>query len=354
MYLTSSCSGGTCTPGQDKALSAGTTISGTLQIFVSAKADLGLEFVRLEAQTGTDPTFYCLEFWDANGALEFRNDRVWRTHRWTDPRAECDPGICSGCLENSEHLHGNQTTNGEYRIRVVAREQGQFTDANDAHSPLFSIKLSNAATAPGWLSEPTSNGKPDPTVVLRWSTSPEPDVAEYQFIREDPSGVERVFAVSASNPQRNGCSRASDIAYSCANGDFPQSGTYRYALRALRPGSGTTCATTKGACVASKVGPVRTVSVTVASSPGASASPAGSGIAAPSPAPLPTGQEPLALPPSDGASTGDGLIAPPAALDPAGSTGRSAPAIALAAGLALGVGVVLARRRVLHRKGDPS
>jgi len=33
------------------------------QVFVSANADLGLEFVRLEAQSGSDPLWYCLESW---------------------------------------------------------------------------------------------------------------------------------------------------------------------------------------------------------------------------------------------------------------------------------------------------
>lgn len=348
VYSTASCAGGRCTPGSDTPLQAGASAAGTLQVFVTAKADLGLEFVRLEAQSGSDPAFYCIEFWKTNGALEFSNNRVWKTHRWTDPRQQCEPEICSGCLENSDHQHGIPTANGTYNLRVVAREQGQFTDANDAKSPLFAIKLSNAPTAPAWIGEPASNGKPDSSVVLRWSPSPEPDIVEYQFVREDPDGTERVFAVSAGNPERNGCSRASDVAYSCANGGLTRSGTYRYALRALRHGAGGRCAITGASCVASKVGAVRSASVVVAAVP-AGTTPAGSGSASASPAGTLPGQEPLALPDRTGTRPGDGLIAPPDST-PAGSTGSGGPAIA-AAVLALAVALGIAVKGRIIRKG---
>ncbi|HEX9695103.1 MAG TPA: hypothetical protein VGB64_02170, partial [Actinomycetota bacterium] len=319
------------------------TVNGTIQIFVSASADLPLEFVRLEAQTGTDPLYYCLEQWTGDGSLSINADRPWKTAAWTDPRAECAPGNCSDCTENSDHQHGIPTANGEYRLRVVSRERGEFSDANDAKSATFVVRLSNAPTAPAWIGKPESNGKPDPSVILRWSPSPEPDVTEYQFVREDPTGAERVFAVGASNPQANGCSRAGDVAYTCANGGFERSGTYRYAFRALRPGSSSTrCALTNASCVASPVGAVRTVTITVsrAASPepyasaDPSASPSGTTTAAPE------SQSPLALPDS---STGDDLLAPRAASDT--DTSRSTLPVAMAGVLALAAGIFLIRRR---------
>lgn len=338
--------------GSSAPLSQGTVVGGTIQVAVSAAADLGLEFVRLEAQSGDDPLWYCLEFWKTDGALSMSETRVWKTANWTDPRAgECKPGICSSCTENSDHQHGAPSANGDYRLRVVAREQGQFNSSNDAISPNFRVTLSNAPTAPAWIGKPESNGKPNPTVILRWSPSPEPDITEYQFVREDPSGNERVFAVSASNPQANGCSRAGSVAYTCPDGGFTKSGTYKYAVRALRPGAGGgRCAVSGAACVASRVGEVKTVAVTVAatspSSPSATASATGSASPAPDAPATPASQEPVALPTED---AGDGLITKGAASGNAGKK-RSAPAIALAGILALGAGGLLLRRRMISRK----
>lgn len=337
------------------SVSSGATVAGTVQLFVSASADLPLEFVRLEAQTGNDPLWYCLEQWVADGVqTTLTADRTWKTPNWTDPRRdECAPGTCSSCTENSDHQHGALTANGDYRLRVVARERGQSTDANDAISAAFVLRLSNAPSAPEWIGKPQSNGGSNPAVILRWSPSPQPDIVEYQFVREDPAGNERIFAVSADDPQVNGCSKAGTVAYTCPNGDIPRSGVYQYALRALRAGSGggAKCATTGASCVASGIGKVQSVSVTVAAASSARPTATSPALATNGATPHATApaatqpQEPVAVPDLD---SGDDLIEPHATA--ADADDRPMPAVIAAGVLALAAGALFARQRLRTRK----
>src|ERR1043166_8018645 len=105
-----SCGSMPCTKGAQ--IHAGQLVGGTIRVAVAAAADLGLEWVRLEAQNAGDPRWYCLEFWEANRATTFSNARTWRTVHWTDPRKQqCERDDCSNCIENSPHHHGAPTVN---------------------------------------------------------------------------------------------------------------------------------------------------------------------------------------------------------------------------------------------------
>jgi len=268
VFHTADCAGDPCEPGRDPALKAGTVVAGSIEVHVQARADLGLEWVRLEAQYPGNPRFFCLEHWTANRALSFESQRLWRTDTWTDPRRECTPETCSNCLENSPHKHGAPTRNRPHLMRVVARES---VSGEEAASATFEVVLANAPRSPAWVAEPQTQGDDDPAVLLQWKPNPEPDVSEYHFVRVGPDGDEAEFAVSARDPEAHGCSRVGAIAYRCLDDGFESSGEYRYAVFALRPAvNGVRCSLRPGRCAESDPSEVRTASVTVPDSPSGS------------------------------------------------------------------------------------
>ncbi len=307
-----------CTPGS--AVQHGDLVGGTLEVRVHAEADLGLEWVRLEAQNPGSTFFYCLELWTADGAASFDQALTWDTAFWTDPRKTCTVH-CSNCIENSRHHHGAPTENLPFNLRVVARERGRdVSGAADAISNTFAIKVQNAPVPPQWSNDPrveTVDGRS--SVTLQWQPSateqavpPEPaqppaDVKEYRFLRIGPDGARTAFAISASDPAAQGCSKVSTFAYRCVDGAFDgaPAGTYRYAVATVRAGfTGEPCQLGSGSCVVSALGPSR--SVTIASSAQATtspgASPTGSTEPTGSAAPVSVDPSSLAAPSAGGGS----------------------------------------------------
>lgn len=328
-----SCGSVPCTKGAH--ITQGALTGGTIDVSVAAEADLGLEWVRLEAQNPGDPRWYCVEFWEAGRATTFSETRRWRTAHWTDPRKQqCEEGDCSHCIENSPHHHGAPTVNTSLSLRVVAREQGaSLSNTPDAVSPPFALKIQNAPEPARWLQAPeasTRNGAP--AVILRWAPNreeqavpPEPavvpgSVREYRFLRTDPSGARTAFAVNAAHPERQGCARVSNIAYECADSALPATGgSFRYAVAAVVAGvEGDACGTASGTCVIGPLSAFESVSVpasaaqptpTGTTTANAGFTPSSSG----SPAPISVPTEGLASAPKGDKTRGGAPILPIAA-----------------------------------------
>jgi hypothetical protein len=254
-----------CAPG-DPVLKQGAVVTGTIRITVHAEADLGLEWVRLEAQPEGDVRWYCLEFWNAGRATTFDRERTWNTLAWTDPRSTCAPEACSNCVENSPHRHGALSENLLHKVRVVGREQGSsVSGSEDDESSAFEVRLQNPPGAPAWASDPgstTSDGRP--SVTLQWAPSLEKDVVEYRFVRSDPAGKRTAYAVDAARPGRQGCQKIADLAFRCVDADFGArgGGAYRYQVAAVRRApSGPACEVVARRCIAGPLGDARTVDV---------------------------------------------------------------------------------------------
>ena len=300
VFPTSACSADPCAPGADRSLASGAVVGGEVQVFVSAKADLGLEWVRLEAQFPGDPRFYCLEFWNANRSTTFSAMRRWNTTHWTDPRKGCAPESCSHCIETSPHQHGRVSDNVAHTLRVVAHEQ--VGNAADDVSTTFELKLQNAPAAPTWKADPvaatTSTGA---AVSLLWPANGDPDIVEYRYVRSAPGAPRAAFAISAAHPERQGCQRLADGAYKCIDSitSGAPSGSYAYSIAAVRNAyTGPACEVVRGRCIVGPLSQARTVSVKVAPAPSgqptdtASGGPVPSSIANPSTAPAPVSVSP--------------------------------------------------------------
>jgi len=263
VFRSADCAGSTCEPSKDPKLSGGAVVAGEIQVFASAAADIGLEWVRLEGREGGTPQWYCLQYWATNRATTFGDHYAWTTTNWPQPAAQ---GKNSDCTETSPHKHGAPADNGVYDIRLVAREQVSKELRN---SDPFTIKIANPPQPPAWGVDPKASGAADgnPAVTLVWNASATPDVSEYHFVRVDPGGFQSEFAVSASTPQDQGCSKVGDQTFKCVDVSFPGSafgGAYRYTLLALRPtpGKGVACSIGGGACLESPLTAVKEVVLT--------------------------------------------------------------------------------------------
>jgi hypothetical protein len=269
VFASSECAAQTCDPSSDPKVASGAIIAGELQIFVSAEADVGLEWVRLEAQVPGDPRFYCLEFWNAQHATKLSQARRWNTIAWTDPSDQCTPETCSSCIETSPHKHGAVSENVVHTLRVVAHEQ---VSGKEQMSPTFKVKLQNAPVAASWSAQPAASSTADgANVGLQWARNDEKDIVEYRYVRTSPGGKRVAFAVSSTKPETQGCRRIGAVIYRCIDkitAGAP-SGRYSYAIAAVRRAfSGAPCEVSTGRCIVGPLGEASTVNVTVAAAGG--------------------------------------------------------------------------------------
>lgn len=361
VFRTSDCRSEVCVPGSDRQVTDGAVVAGAVQIHVSAAADLGLEWVRLEARTPGDPEWYCLEFWNAGRATSFRQHRTWITPRWTDPTEECDEGICSSCAENSAHQHGEPSANVTHEIRVLAHEQGaNVSSTPDAESPPFRLQLANGGAAPVWSEAPKvamRDGRP--VVHLAWAPSDSPGVAEYRFTREDADATETTFAVAADDPSRQGCTAVGAIVIRCVDHSVPRyGGSFRYAVAAYRTapaGAGQRCALSAARCVRSAMSSIRTVTVQPAAGSGAAPldemSPAAPGSTTAST--QPAVDAPMAPPVVEAEPGDEDQIAAPEPTGPGGKIGALSVLAALLVAGAVGAST-LVRRRARKEQAPPA
>jgi len=165
-----------------------------------------------------------------------------------------------------------------------------------ATSATFAIRVNNVPTPPQWAAEPKDIGpSKKPTVELKWRGSPEPDMVQYDVIRDGPDG--RVFYnLQAGNP--GGCFRSSDNYYTCNDTNFPASGyggTYSYSVTAFRssPSPSAVKCDYGGSCIASAASAPKSVSI---NEPSPSPSPSTGGSPSTSPSKSPTGSSPSSSP----------------------------------------------------------
>lgn len=228
--------------GSDESLEPGSIVRGTAQIHVSARSATGLSTVRLQGRRDVaDAPWVCIRHWNTSAGT-FSNFVNWNTNAW--------PSTPTGCPDATEH--GAVTRNGAYELRVVATDV-----AGSTNSSAFAIRFDNKPQEPVWSDDPIvdDSDEANPIIELRWEANAEPDIAEYHYIRTDPSGRESEYAVSASKPGGQGCERDGS-GYICYDDDFGSSGfggSYSYALVALRssPSGSNSCALSGANCVRS-------------------------------------------------------------------------------------------------------
>lgn len=258
------CAGSICDAGEDQALSEGAVVNGSLQIHVSARSTLGLDWVELQARQVLTETgsWVCMKHWSSPGSNVSREFN-WDTDRWPGDSGDAP----AGCEASS--YHGDLTRNAQYDFRVQARDASGTTT-----SSVFSVKVSNAAQTPEWVDEPSVEGADErsPMVTLRWRATPEPDVREYHFIREGRDG-EQEYAVSATKPGGQGCELDGDV-YTCYDNDFSSEGfggSYSYTVVAMRasPSSRQSCSLPPyGDCVESERSDSRSLGIAEPPPPG--------------------------------------------------------------------------------------
>lgn len=237
------CDGSVCASG-DTVIASGALVRGSVQIQVTSRASLGLESLRLDG--GTAGVFACWKTWSLSGASSTTKTFDWDT--------AVEPASCEGGAESA-------SANGVVELRATATEK----TSGDRHtSPRVSLRVNNRPTTPEWASEPRGAGPEDggPSVELRWNKSPEPDVAEYHYVRVDPNGDEAEFVVSAADPGRQGCDLEGTV-YRCLDDAFSEpgyGGQYTYLLIAYRssPSTADSCALPPaGGCIQSATGDER-------------------------------------------------------------------------------------------------
>lgn len=268
-----------CGSGCGAPIARGSIVSGSIKIDISVTSSLALDRVRLEARPPGADAYICLQQWFGNQGVQMDESYTWDTTQWPKPSTDW------GCPERTPHYHGEPARNGSYTIRVIAwdlRDKDDQAKVSDG----FPLTLANVPAAPTWASSPTATTTDgSPVVLLRWKPNRETDIAEYHFRRTGPDGAVVEFAVDAASPDRQGCYKTS-IFYGCPDTSFTgsPSGTYRYAILALRPtpGASTHCGLTVTPCSASVPGESREAAVTV---PAASSSGSTTTSASPSATP---------------------------------------------------------------------
>lgn len=245
------CSGSVC-DADDSSVASNGQVHDAIEIRVSSESAIGLSELRLEVQAGSGP-LVCLGRWDAAAARSFSARMTWTTSRF--------PSRPSGCASSS--LYGQQASNGVYTFRLTATEN----TTGDRQPASFPVKVVNSPAIPVWAQEPQASGEEEgrPVITFSWHRNPEPDVVEYRYFRSDPYGSacasECQFAVSADDPEGQGCTLENDV-YSCTDDYFASddyTGEYSYSLVALRSSpAGTRCALPpQSTCVASERSEVR-------------------------------------------------------------------------------------------------
>jgi hypothetical protein len=217
------CGSDMCTS-HDRALTSGAVVDGTIQIQATSTTQVGFDWIHLEAKTGS--TWTCLASWTPT-STSFWAQVDWDTTAWPSCNAAA----------------GQLTPNTSVTLRLDAHEK--VGNGETVTAP-FVVKLNNRAQPPVWARAPSATSGDDANVVLRWKANPEPDVAEYHFVRDDPDGSEQEFAVSASAPGGQGCD-FDGTTYECTDDSFAPrgySGQYHYILLAFRtsPSSSAKCA----------------------------------------------------------------------------------------------------------------
>jgi hypothetical protein len=257
------CGDSDCSEYDHDPLGPNAAVNESVRIDAHAESSVGLEWMRVEARR-EGGEWVCLMQWSLSGSSADRNV-AWDTNVWpgtvTNP-----PGSCP-----AHSAHGDPTRNGNYDVRVVAKEKTLPGVEDTTRSSVVELRVNNRPSVPEWASDPSVSGESDgaPVVTLRWQANPEPDVAEYHFIRTDPNGDRWLFAVSAKNPGGQGCDRDGDV-YTCEDdvllesnyGNTDYAGTREYVLYALRssPVSGG-CALSSNGCISSQSGDVRSASI---------------------------------------------------------------------------------------------
>lgn len=225
------CDADTCRTGADRKIPDGALAHGAIQIQVATSSSVGLDSVRLEMRAAGG-SWVCMKSWTTSSE-NFTQRYDWDTAAW--------PSDCSSS--------GAPTQNGSYELRVIAHEKvGDGSQTSSA----YEVRVNNRAAAPVWAADPAVSGTNDhdPHVELRWEANSEPDIVEYHFVRNTSDGSEIEFAVSATKPGGQGCTRDGAI-YVCSDDAFPPSGfdgTYDYLLIAYRssPATSDSCALPPG------------------------------------------------------------------------------------------------------------
>jgi hypothetical protein len=214
-----------------------------IQIKAHSTSSAGLTSVQVDLRYN-DGGWVCTRKWSTSSG-NFNSYVNWNTDAYPGD-ADTAP---AGCPVSS--ANGAATRNGAYDIRVVA------TDPLGTQTATIQVLVNNKPSVPTWADDPVASGDLDrnSNVELRWDANPEPDVVEYHFVRTDPDGGQREYAVSATRPGGQGCEREGAW-YICNDDDFPTDaykGEYTYTLVALRasPTDNVPCSLTTGNCVAS-------------------------------------------------------------------------------------------------------
>lgn len=236
------CEAAECGTG-DVQIADGDIAKGTVQVKVRSTSSTGLTSMELQASFNNG-SWICIRKW-ATSSGNFSAYTNWSTTVW--PGSSTTPP--TGCSANA--AYGDMTSNGDWRVRVIA------TDQLGTQSAMTALKVNNRPSVPAWADDPVVEGDAtrEPIVELRWAANPEPDILEYHFVRTGPDGDQREYAVSSSKPGGQGCDR-DGTGYICFDDDFPSEGfegTYTYSLIAFRssPASSTPCALSSGTCVQS-------------------------------------------------------------------------------------------------------
>ena len=297
-----------------RLISEGEIVDDFIQIEASAgHNDLyGFTWLQVHIRHAGDTEWRCVRQWSLGGAkAPFPRDFPWGTQSWpgsvscsdVDPPEEgaADP------QPNVRQSSSGPTPNGTFEIRARVKVASLGSGSISAPSSSFVIKVNNRPSRPKFVGEPRDIGpSKKPIVELKWRGSPEPDMVQYDVIRDGPDG--RVFYnLQAGNP--GGCSRSSDNYYTCNDTNFPESGSggsYSYSVIGYRsspsnPSSAVSCeyggssciCKYGGSCIASDASVPASVSI---NEPSPSPSPSTGGSPSTSPSKSPTGSSPSSSP----------------------------------------------------------